>query len=409
MSGASAAPLQVEPESVLMITLDSCRYDTFVTALAPSLKGVGAEIHAAQAPSHFTYGSHAAMFVGFTPGIAGLHRPYVNPKFAKFFRIANHGRLAFGPAAFELEGRNIIEGFGAQGYRTIGSGALSWFDPATPMGQSLTSDFEHFFYPGNIWSIRRQAAWLDAQLDEATSIPVFAFLNVGETHVPYWHEGAAWSPADNPCIPFQAVDRGAECAKRQRACLEFVDAALSGLLSRFAEATIIVTADHGECWGEDGLWEHAISHEATLTVPLVFRVAHHINARRSERHFCEAQAAALARGSDMTPSENTRPDAGCVQSLTLDSVLTMRPGLELIPMDEDAVIHDPVAESYHWLGVSGRGIVALIDGKRSIAQIVGELMLAYEVDAQTCREDVLAFLATLRAQDLLRAADETAP
>ena len=33
-----------------------------------------------------------------------------------------------------------------------------------------------------------------------------------------------------------------------------------------------VCADHGDCWGEDGLWEHGISHPATLTVPLLLRV-----------------------------------------------------------------------------------------------------------------------------------------
>ena len=34
----------------------------------------------------------------------------------------------------------------------------------------------------------------------------------------------------------------------------------------------IVCADHGDCWGEDGLWEHGISHPCTLTVPLLLRV-----------------------------------------------------------------------------------------------------------------------------------------
>ena len=36
---------------------------------------------------------------------------------------------------------------------------------------------------------------------------------------------------------------------------------------------VIVCADHGDCWGEDGLWEHGVSHEKTLEVPLLFRLA----------------------------------------------------------------------------------------------------------------------------------------
>ena len=34
----------------------------------------------------------------------------------------------------------------------------------------------------------------------------------------------------------------------------------------------MLTADHGDCWGEDGLWEHGISHRRTLEVPLLMRV-----------------------------------------------------------------------------------------------------------------------------------------
>ena len=37
-------------------------------------------------------------------------------------------------------------------------------------------------------------------------------------------------------------------------------------------STIIICADHGDCWGEDGLWEHGISHKYTLEVPLVMRI-----------------------------------------------------------------------------------------------------------------------------------------
>ena len=38
------------------------------------------------------------------------------------------------------------------------------------------------------------------------------------------------------------------------------------------DASIVLTADHGDCWGEDGLWEHGISHRRTLEVPLLMRV-----------------------------------------------------------------------------------------------------------------------------------------
>ena len=60
--------------------------------------------------------------------------------------------------------------------------------------------------------------------------------------------------------------------RRQRACLEWADGQLGSLLKRFADDTVLDCADHGDCWGEDGLSEHGISHHATLTVPLLLRV-----------------------------------------------------------------------------------------------------------------------------------------
>ena len=263
--------MAIEPSSVLFVTLDSCRYDTFTGAQVPNLRQVG-PLHKAQAPSYFTFGSHAAMFAGFTPGVAAAAAPLINPKFGKIFKLAGAAFPGKGGEGFTLAGRNIIAGFKNLGYRTLGSGAVAWFDPSTEAAQLLIGEFDEFLYPGNSWSLGRQLAWIDQQLAQSSGSPIFLFLNIGETHVPYYYEGAPWNREDNPCVPFQTVDRSADCRLRQRACLEFVDAALRPLLKRFADATIVLCGDHGDCWGEDGLWEHGISHERTLTVPLLLRL-----------------------------------------------------------------------------------------------------------------------------------------
>ncbi|MBM5784439.1 MAG: hypothetical protein FJ076_06260 [Cyanobacteria bacterium K_DeepCast_35m_m1_288] len=254
-------------DSVLLITLDSCRYDTFAAAQVPQLRRV-APLQRAMAPSHFTYGSHAAMFMGFLPSVQ-QPLPLLNSKCAKLFRLTHSGWHGKSQEAFLLEGGSIVDGFRRRGYRCLGTGAVGWFDPTTPTAARLIVDFEQFFYPGAPWCLDQQLAWLDTHL--VTDQPVFAFLNVGETHVPYWHQGAPWSRDDNPCIPFQSQNRRQDCRRRQRACLEHVDQALSSLLQRFQHATTVITADHGDCWGEDGLWEHGISHRRTLEVPLLMR------------------------------------------------------------------------------------------------------------------------------------------
>jgi len=213
------------------------------------------------------------MFVGFTPGIASSQQGLLNPKYGKIFRLEAAGFLGYQPGAFRLAGPNIMSGFIRQGYVTIGTGAVGWFDPKTETGQVLAQPFEYFFYPGNTYSLAKQLRWILKSLETTGERPVFVFLNVGETHVPYYFEGAPWKHTDNPCVPFQKIDRSADCRIRQTACVEYVDRNLAELLTMFSRASIIICADHGDCWGEDGLWEHGISHDMTLTVPLILRVS----------------------------------------------------------------------------------------------------------------------------------------
>lgn len=225
------------------------------------------------APGNFTYASHAAMFMGFTPGVAERAEPLVNPKFGKIFKIAGAGFPSKGTEFLAVRGRNVIDGLKGIGYVTLGVGAAAWFDPETLTGQNLTGDFDRFYHPGDVMSLGRQLAWIERQLAELGGQRVLLFLNVGETHVPYWHEGCGWSK-DNPCVPFGKGNDAAECRRRQLACLEWVDRQLGPLLQRFAHANTLVCADHGDAWGEDGLWEHGIHHEVVLRVPLLFRLQH---------------------------------------------------------------------------------------------------------------------------------------
>ncbi|HVS85447.1 MAG TPA: hypothetical protein VHD91_07435 [Gaiellaceae bacterium] len=257
-----------DPTSFLFITLDSCRYDTFVAADAPNLKAVG-ETHRALAPAAFTYASHAAMFVGFTPWVPERVEPFLNPKLAKIFKMAGAGFPGNGREWVSLSGRNVVDGFRRRGYATIGTGAVDWFDTSTPTGRLLTSDFDTFYFAGPA-GIAAQVAFVEEQLARRAQ-PAFVFLNVGETHVPYHFAGAAWERR-NPCVPFGEHNDAEACRVRQRACLEHVDRALGPLLERFAAASTLVCADHGDAWGEDGVWEHGLPHPKVLEVPLLLRL-----------------------------------------------------------------------------------------------------------------------------------------
>jgi hypothetical protein len=263
----------VTHRDVLFVTLDSCRYDTFAAASAPNLRAIG-PLHRAYSPSHFTYGAHAAFFMGFTPGDPSRREPYVNPKYAKIFRMGGGGHAGAAPAYADLAGRSIVDGFARLGYATIGSGAVGWFDPSSDTGRVLGADFARFHYGGGGAALRAQREWLLAEVAAARAAgrAVFAFANFAETHVPYTHAGAPWSAEWNPCQPFGERNDAVEARRRQLACVEWIDRETAPLLDAFADAAIVVCSDHGDCWGEDGLWEHGIHHPKTLEVPLIFRL-----------------------------------------------------------------------------------------------------------------------------------------
>jgi hypothetical protein len=235
------------------------------------MKAIG-PLYRAMAPANFTFASHAAIFVGFTPGAPEVAMPFVNPKFAKIFQMAEGGFAGRSSAFISLEGRNIIDGFRRKGFATFGSGAVGWFNPETATGEALTEGFDEFFFPGNLFSLEAQIAWAKLKIQKQEGRPVFLFLNVGETHVPYFFKGAPWDRGYNPCVPFGRNNDSYECRRRQIACIEYVDSQIIDLLDLFAQNTVVLCADHGDCWGEDGVWEHGISHPKVFEVPLIFHL-----------------------------------------------------------------------------------------------------------------------------------------
>jgi len=263
----------IDSNSFLFITLDSCRFDTFEQAHAPNMKSI-APLHKANSPSYFTYPSHQAYFMGFGPGVATEKQSYLNPKFGKIFKLTG---TSFGESFLNIpSGQNIVDGLNRMGYTTIGSGGVSWFDTSSETGKVLSRDFQHFFYPGNYFYLEKQLQWISQQILHADPHkPLFVFLNVGETHAPYWHNGASWNPQDNPCMPFNphGTNNAQLCKERQIKCLEYVDSKLKDLINQFLNiGSILLCSDHGDAHGEDDLWEHGFFHETTTTVPLLINL-----------------------------------------------------------------------------------------------------------------------------------------
>ena len=222
---------------VLFISLDSCRYDTFYSSwrasCLPNISSVG-PVHKAQSPSYL----HMVVTPLFGWALLLVLLVLINrgliPKLANYFRMSYSGHVhSDKDDSFFLQGSNIVDGFRKLGYQTIGSGAVDWFNPSSDTGRILSTPFEHFYYAGNTWSLQRQLSWIESKLSNTPiDQPRFVFLNVGETHVPYWHEGAEWDPWPSPCIPFGGDNCDAsESSRRQRLCLEWVDKQLITFLN----------------------------------------------------------------------------------------------------------------------------------------------------------------------------------
>ena len=79
-----------------------------------------------------------------------------------------------------------------------------------------------------------------------------------------------WPPAPGQ----EQVGRESPAFDHQVQAAEFLDTRLPRLFSRLRDDTIVVlTADHGECFGEGGYWGHGIDHYQVRTVPLaIFRL-----------------------------------------------------------------------------------------------------------------------------------------
>lgn len=274
------------PPHILLLTYDSCRYDVLEAAATPVLDAYG-EIRAAQAPATFTYASHLAFFVGILPNCRD-DLAYYNRFRKQLLGLVEVGETNVAKSSLlkVRSDRHVVAGLAELGYQTVGAGAMNWFRQ-----ELLTDGFQHFRFTGTD---------ADAQIDFVTGHldpdrPFFAFVNFGETHFPFSFAGKrgrcpvdvrarrmTWPPIQEP----GPVGRDNPAFAHQVEAAEFLDSRLPRLFAGLPGSTIVVlTSDHGECFGEDGYWGHGVSHPMVWEVPLaIFRLdGAPLDARRRRR------------------------------------------------------------------------------------------------------------------------------
>ncbi len=245
--------------SILFVTLDSLRYDVARAALhagrTPHLAKLlpGGQWEERRTPGTFTLPAHMAFFSGFLPK---LPQPVQPPR---LWECRPPAFKTVDPATFVFDAPNLLTGLVQHGYRTVCVGGVTYFSRETPLGSVLPDLFDEDHWRPEFCSPEPDST--RHQVDEALSLartyegqPLFLFVNVSATHVPHGHYLG------------ESVDSWAS----QSAALAYADEHLGRLVTTLTAKKhwlVIVCADHGDAFGEDGYHGRGIAHPTVMNVP----------------------------------------------------------------------------------------------------------------------------------------------
>jgi arylsulfatase A-like enzyme len=306
--------------NVLVIVMDTARRDAFEpfgaaagsTPAVAQLAARGVAGEQAHAAACWTLPSHAAMFTGLLPRACGLARaPARTPHSCRAVLEGHRDRL-------------LAEVFRRAGYATAGVSTNLWvsdtsgFDTGFERWRSVDSTRQSGLHDSRTraraaWALEAARARVDDGAGAARSIlrdwtsettasrrdkPFFWFVNLSECHSPYLPPrpysdigligrlraaeearryltlAAIWRAcAGGLTVPDEALERMRHLYARSVRLMDDWLADVLGLLDArgvLDETLVVVTSDHGENFGENGLMAHAFSLDERLThVPLV--------------------------------------------------------------------------------------------------------------------------------------------
>lgn len=282
--------------NVRLITIDSCRYDTAIKAITPTLNSISS-LMMAETDATYTYPSHHSMFIGILPRRLGEVQQYI-PEYDQLWRSG--GARYSEKRVFESYSEsNIVQHYQAIGYNVQGFGGVQFFNPELGCN-TLPKLFDSFTYFGPKTYIpehevlpRKSDSFPLGHIDQIASSlkgnrPYFLFMNCPETHNSYdtpgtnadeyyralikrlnhEHSTKIVHPVDK--LPFSGDEINLLKGEQVRA-LEWIDSQLALLLAEIPNehpTLTIVVGDHGDEFGEEGRFGHAHNAATVRTVPL---------------------------------------------------------------------------------------------------------------------------------------------
>jgi hypothetical protein len=291
MQRPAMGPARPQPRAennFVIVILDSCRFDTFMTAEPKTILKLG------KPEKRYTYASwtapsHYNLLTGLLPHTTPP-QVYASEYYKEDFYNYNKRLGAKG-----IEFSKMVPGLwlpsllrNTLGYTTHARVSLPVLNPKT----GINRDFDSFQLMDKHNDMRSMLPTMTFD----TARPSFYMLNVGETHYPYAkpdEDSSMWPRIsgvngvfkqldtqvdaqgnlikDDKAPQFFDQDKLEQLKARQIETVRYLDDVFVELFDRMPKNThVIVTADHGELFGEAGYFGHGpIMHEKCFEVPYV--------------------------------------------------------------------------------------------------------------------------------------------
>jgi hypothetical protein len=268
----------------IIITLDSLRYDSFMKAAPKTIMKLG-KVEKRYSYASWTAPSHYNLLTGLLPHTTP-DNVYASEYYKEDFFNYN-SRLG----AKNIDFASLVPGLwfpemlrNTLGYHTAARVSLPVLNPKTGINRAFDS-FQLMDSHNDMRAMLPTLKFTDER-------PSFYLLNVGETHYPYAkpeEDSSMWPrisgvngvfkkmgaqvDADNPEFKeefeFFDQDKLDQLQERQVDTVRYLDGVFEELFDTVPKDThIVVTADHGELFGEAGYFGHGpIMHEKCFEVP----------------------------------------------------------------------------------------------------------------------------------------------
>jgi hypothetical protein len=287
MEGASGSSGKhsVASRNLVLVVLDSLRYDSWTAANPSALAELG-EVQRRWSYATWTAPSHYNLLMGLLPHTSPAE-VYASEYYKQDF-VRYSERLGLP----DMEFKRLLPSIYLPTFlnRTLGYSTHAMVSmPVLNEHTIINRDFDTY----RLMPSHNDMAAMLEELRFEEGRPSFYLLNVGETHYPYalpTEDPSTWprisgvhgvfkrlDPSEedqpHPAEPREFFDQRTlrELQDRQVNVLGYLDTVFARLFDLFPSNTwVIVTSDHGELFGEDRYFGHGpIMHEKVLEVPFV--------------------------------------------------------------------------------------------------------------------------------------------